>query len=87
MTPDHEKQDPGGCVTLADVRELVDDIDELEATAIIATGATRAELEEACLYARGEGDRVDRAGHPLTGVVADIYEILAAKEDKPARER
>ena len=34
----------------------------------------------AARYVRGEGDLVDRAGHPLSGRVGQIYEILSAEE-------
>jgi hypothetical protein len=73
--------------SLGDVKELLGDIAELDAAAIIATGATRAELEQAVYYARGYGDVVDRSGHPLTGAAAQIYEILIADqdEDEPGR--
>jgi hypothetical protein len=68
-------------IKLADVKELVGDIDEVTAAAILAVGATRAELEQAAYYARGYGDIVNRSGHPLTGAAAQIYEILTADED------
>jgi hypothetical protein len=67
---------------LADVRELVGDIDEAAAAAIIATGATRAELEQAVFYARGYGDVVDRSGHPLAGAAAQVYEILVIDQEE-----
>ena len=69
-------------VRLDDVRELIGEIAEIDAAAIIATGATRAELEQAVYYARGYGDVVDRSGHPLAGAAAQIYEILTAEEDE-----
>lgn len=68
-------------VKLADLRELIGDIDYGAAAAIIATGATRAELEQAVFYARGYGDVVNRSGHPLVGAAAQTYEILTADED------
>jgi hypothetical protein len=72
-------------LSVDDIHSILGDIEDAKAAAILATGASRAELEEAYLYAQGEGDKVDRAGHPLTGVVADLYEILTADEDEPAR--
>jgi hypothetical protein len=77
--PDTVQHDPP--VKLADLRELIGDIDEMAAAAIIATGATRAELEQAVFYARGYGDVVNRSGHPLVGAAAQTYEILIADED------
>lgn len=75
-------EDTGRRVTIADIRTLAGDIDEIDAAAIIATGATRAEFEEAYFYARGDGDLMDRDGRPLIGAVADIYEILVEKEEE-----
>jgi hypothetical protein len=74
-------------VRLDDVRELVGDIAEVDAAAIIATGASRAELEQAVYYARGYGGIVQRSGLPLVGAAAQIYEILAPYEedDDPRR--
>jgi hypothetical protein len=72
-------------VKLEDIKELVGEIDEVGAAAIIATGATRAELERAVYYARGYGDIVDRSGHPLVGAAAQIYEILVADEEEDPR--
>ncbi len=69
-------------ITIEDIRALAGDIDEIDAAAIIATGGTRAELEEAYFYARGDGDLMDRNGRPLVGAVAEIYEILVEKEEE-----
>jgi hypothetical protein len=75
------QQGAGERVTLSDIRTLAGDVDEIDAAAIIATGATRAEFEEAYLYARGEGDLLSRDGRPLAGAVAEVYEILISEED------
>jgi hypothetical protein len=36
------------------------------------------DLEVAASYLLGEGSEVDRLGHPLTGKVAQLYEILSS---------
>jgi hypothetical protein len=36
------------------------------------------ELELAAVYLRGEGSEVGRLGHPLSGKVAQLYDILSA---------
>ena len=69
-------------VTLADIRTIARDIDEIDAAAIIATGATRAEFEEAYHYARGDGDLMARSGRPLVGPAAEIYDMLVEDEDE-----
>jgi hypothetical protein len=71
---------------LNDIKQLIGDIDDNDAAAILAVGGTRAELEQAWLYAQGYGDIVDRSGHPLTGAAAQIFEILKSyREEEPAR--
>lgn len=77
----------GEPLSTEEIRTVLGDIEDAKAAAILATGASRAELEEAYLYAQGEGDKVDRAGHPLTGIVAALFDILTADEEEPARER
>jgi len=79
MMPEGE----GDRITIEDIRAIAGDIDDIDAAAIIATGGTRAELEEAYFYARGDGDLMDREGRPLVGAAADIYEILVEKEEEP----
>jgi hypothetical protein len=82
----HTGKAPGELqIKLADIKELVDDIGEVDAAAVLATGATRAELEQAVFYARGYGDVVDRSGHPLTGAAAQIFEILTADQEEEER--
>jgi hypothetical protein len=81
--PDIGGNDP---IRLDDIKQLVGDIDDVDAAAIMAIGGTRAELEQAWLYAQGYGDVVDRSGHPLTGAAAKIFDILESyREDEPAR--
>lgn len=73
-------------IQLDDIKQLVGDIGDADATAIMAIGGTRAELEQAWLYAQGYGDVVDRSGHPLTGAAAQIFEILESyRDEEPAR--
>jgi hypothetical protein len=48
--------------------------------AILETGASSADLEVAVIYARGEGNYVDRRGHPLSGKAAQVSDILAKDE-------
>lgn len=74
-------EQPGKKVTISDIHELAGEINDADAAAIIATGATRADFEQACYYAQGYGDVVDRSGHPLTGAAAASYEILTAHEE------
>jgi hypothetical protein len=66
-----------------DLLRIVGDVDEDKLLAILALRPTIAEVEEAAAWTIGSGDVVDRAGHPLAGIVAQIFEILTADEEEP----
>jgi hypothetical protein len=67
--------------------------DELEALAgklddekminILNLQLTGVELEQAILWATGDGDLLAKSGRPLTAKVSGIVEILTADEDEP----
>ena len=63
-----------------EIRELAGPVADHTIVAILETGASIADLEVAVVYARGEGDYVDRAGHPLSGKAAQVSDILAKDE-------
>lgn len=63
-----------------EVRHLVGPVADDTISAILKAGASVEELEVAATYARGEGDHVDRLGHPMAGKVAQLCDILAADE-------
>lgn len=63
-----------------DIRQLAGPVGDHTIMAILETGASIADLEVAVTYARGEGDYVDRLGHPLSGKAAQISDILAKDE-------
>jgi hypothetical protein len=64
-----------------DVTRLCGDIDEAKVAAILATGASLAELEEALAWATGESDVMGEARRPVAGAVAELYDILVEGED------
>lgn len=63
-----------------EVRHIAGPLNDEAVAAILRVGPSLEELELAARYALGEGDVVDRAGHPLAGRVAQLYEILSAEE-------
>jgi hypothetical protein len=65
---------------LHEIMELLGDIEAAEAEAILATGATLAEIEEAEAWAAGESDVLGDLERPLSGTVAAVYEILSSAE-------
>ncbi len=69
--------------TLADVRRVVGDIDDGKALEILALQPTTEELEEAAMWALGNGDLLGKKGHPLSGKAAMLFDILTAEEEEP----
>lgn len=68
-------------VTAAEVRHYAGDVDDEIVAQILRLQPTSVDLEAATAYLRGQGDLADRAGHPLAGKAAQIYEILNSIED------
>jgi hypothetical protein len=66
--------------TLEEIAALVGGDDATVHTAILATGASLAEIEQAMIMAAGAGEALGEAPHPLEGRVAAVYEILTAEE-------
>ncbi|MHA1565055.1 MAG: hypothetical protein ACTSX7_07065 [Alphaproteobacteria bacterium] len=67
-------------LTHDDVALRVAHLDDVKAAAIIATGATVEELDEAIAWAAGESDTMGELGHPLSGVTAQVFDILTVSE-------
>jgi hypothetical protein len=62
--------------TLREIRETLGELEDAELEAILATGATPAELEEALAWAEGESDVMGDMERPLEGRVAAAYTVL-----------
>lgn len=74
-------------LTQTDVARIVGEVEDEQAVALIATGASVAELEEAALLAEGETDVLSEARVALSPKVAAAYDILTtwgAEPDEPA---
>jgi hypothetical protein len=66
--------------TLAEIRDMVGDIEAAKLEAILATGATPGQIEEAMAWAAGESDVMGAdLARPLAGPVAVVYEILVSE--------
>lgn len=63
-------------LTRDDVVRVVGDVEDATIAALLATGASYLELEQAVMWANGDGDHLGKAGHPLTGKAAQAYDIL-----------
>jgi len=66
----------------ADVVQIVGALDDAKVVAILALKPTVSELEQAVIWAAGEGDVLSRKGHQLVGVVAGIVDILGVDEEE-----
>jgi hypothetical protein len=77
-------QPPGRQATREDITRILGELDEARIAAILATGASAAELEEAAAWMAGESDMMGaELERPLAGVVARVCEILATDEELP----
>ncbi len=66
-----------------DVRRILGDIDERKVLEILSLRPSIAALEEAAIWASGDGDVLAKAGRPIAGVAAEILEIVTADEEEP----
>ena len=66
--------------TASDTVEIFGPMPDARIAAILATGATVEELEEAAAWAAGESDVMGDMRRPVVGPVAAVYEILTAEE-------
>lgn len=82
-------QVPGREVELdaAEIRRIVGDITDAKIMAILKTGASLDELEQAVAWAEGESDVLGEAELPLSGPVSAVHEILTADEESEEERR
>ncbi len=73
----------GQLATMEDVRHLAGDVENGKALEILKLKPTVDELEQAVMWAAGNGDIPARQGHPLAGTAAAIFDILSADEEEP----
>lgn len=70
-------------VSMDELRAIAGNLDDETVIDILNFQPTSAELEQAVIWASGDGDLLAKRGHPMTGKVAEIVEILTADEDEP----
>lgn len=66
--------------TASDAVEILGPMPDARVAAILATGATVEQLEEAAAWAAGESDVMSELRRPVIGPVAAVYDILTADE-------
>jgi len=81
-TPPPSSDQHSATASRDDVRHILGDIDDAKIIDILKLRPTLVDLEEAAIWATGDGDVLAKDGHPLTGVAADIVDILAVEEEE-----
>lgn len=66
-----------------ELRSAAGEVDDATVLEILNLQPTLAELEEAVVWASGDGDVLAKSGHPLTEKIARLVELLTADEDEP----
>ena len=73
--------------TLREIRDIVGDVDAARLEAILATGATAAEVEQAVVWGAGASDVMGGdLERPLSGRIAAVYGILMTESPRTATE-
>jgi hypothetical protein len=70
-------------VSAEQLRSILGDIDDAKFIEILEMRPTLAEVEQAAIWATGDGDILAKEGRPLSGKAAQIVEILTADEEEP----
>ncbi|MCG8695756.1 MAG: hypothetical protein MI806_31475 [Minwuiales bacterium] len=73
-------------ITREEIAHTVGEISDAKIVAIISSGASLKELEEAVAWASAESDVMGELERPLAGPAARVYDILTAEEE-PEEER
>ena len=63
-----------------EIRQLTGPVTDHTIAEIVGLNATVEDLEVTMSFIQGQGDIVDRIGHPLSGNAGRIYEILQQDE-------
>jgi len=80
--PDAGRPRRSEMATGTDVHQILGDMEDSMAVAILALHPSIAQLEEARVWLDGAGDVLGKEHRPLDGVVAEIFDMLAAEEEE-----
>ena len=80
MTPE-ERAGAAAALGRSDILRIAGNIDDAKVAAIRRSGASAADLETAVAWASSLTGVMGRERRPLSGVVAQVYDILTADED------
>ena len=85
-TPERDDGEQRGPLTADLIAESLGDIGDAKTAAVLATGATVEEFEEALAWASGESDVMGELEKRLDGAAALVYDILITEEKFPEQE-
>ena len=68
--------------TESDLHQILGDMDDSTALAILALHPSVAQLEQARVWLNGGGDILGKEHRPLDGVVAEIFDMLKVDEEE-----
>ena len=86
--PDRGPETHGTGATGEELRQILGDLDDSTAVAILALHPSVAQLEEARVWLNGSGDVLGKEHRPLDGVVAAIFDMLnVEEEERPPTQR
>jgi hypothetical protein len=71
--------------TRGELRAILGDLDDAKVLEILDLNPTVLELEEAAVWSGGDGDILGKEGRPLTGITAQVFEILTRDEQEEER--
>lgn len=80
MKPKDKMHRPAARPGRREILEIAGNIEDAKVAAIERSGATMEQLEEAVAWASQLSGEMSRERRPLSGVVAEVYEILTADE-------
>jgi hypothetical protein len=66
----------------SDLHQILGDMDDSTAVAILALHPNVEQLEEARVWLNGAGDVLGKEQRPLDGIVAQIFDMLAVEEEE-----
>ena len=69
--------------TESDLHQILGDMDDSTALAILALHPSVAQLEQARVWLNGGGDILGKEHRPLDGVVAEIFDMLRVEDEEP----
>jgi hypothetical protein len=81
MKPDDRPNTTVAHLARSEILDIAGNIEDAKVAAIEQCGATIEQLEEAVAWASGLSGVMSKQRHPLSGGVAELYEILTADED------